>query len=111
MTIPSVRYFPGSAHPKQQQRATQNSCNFKILSQNHPPQRRRAASTAHPEQVSRTVESDQSSTLLPLSDLKTKQEILQKKRSENQPKKYSESLYRMGHNGSLYVLRSARVVK
>ena len=37
----------------------------------HPPQRRRAASTAHPEQVSRTVESDQSSTLLPLSDLKT----------------------------------------
>ena len=41
------------------------------LSQNHPPQRRRAAGTAHPEQVSRTVESDQSSTLLPLSDLKT----------------------------------------
>jgi hypothetical protein len=29
----------------------------------------------------------------------------------NPKSRYSESLYRMGHNGSLYVLRSARVVK
>lgn len=44
---------------------------YSNISQNHPPQRRRAAGTAQPEQVNRTVESDQSSTLLPLSDLKT----------------------------------------
>ena len=56
-----------------------------LFYQNPHPQRRHAADIAHPERVDVTVESDQSSTLLPLSDLKTRRPDVRKERRRSSP--------------------------
>ena len=49
---------------------------------NHVKSKIKNGHIAHPERVNITVESDQSSTLLPLSDLKTTKPKIEKETSE-----------------------------